>query len=213
MALVAALGLILLALLVLSGIVWRYASRRHSLPCPSWMAPPGPGDQPGWLARSTLDRLGLRPGMRVLEAGAGWGRLAIPAAQRVRPGGDVAALDVQPKMIARLLASAAQAGISNLTTTLGDAAQSHFPPESLDLVFLCTVLGEIPDREAAMRQFYAVLRRGGRLSVTEIFPDPHYQSRSTVRRLAENAGFRAEATYGRWYYFTANFVKFKPLSQ
>lgn len=41
-----------------------------------------------------LDRLDLAPapGMRVLDAGCGPGRLAIPAARRVGPGGEVVAL-------------------------------------------------------------------------------------------------------------------------
>ena len=75
------------------------------------------------------------------------------------------------------------------------------------MIFLCTVLGEIPDREAALRQCYTALKPGGSLSITEIFPDPHYQSRATVQQLAEAAGFRLQATHGPWYFFTANFIK------
>jgi hypothetical protein len=40
-----------------------------------------------------------------------------------------------------------------------------------------------------------------------MFPDPHYQSRSTVKRLAEKAGFRLQSLQGDWRLFTANFVK------
>jgi predicted methyltransferase len=53
----------------------------------------------------------------------------------------------------------------------------------------------------------SALKPGGRLSITEIFPDPHYQSRVTVQRLAKAAGFRLQAVHGLWYLFTANFVK------
>ncbi|MCW5982934.1 MAG: methyltransferase domain-containing protein [Bryobacteraceae bacterium] len=207
MSLVGRVVLSAAAAVVAAGIAWRYASRRRLLPCPAWMAPAGPGEQPGWLAASTLQRLGLRPGMRVLEVGAGWGRLAIPAARRILPGGELTALDVQPRMIERLKEGAARAGSSNLTAVIGEASESHFPPESFDLVYLCTVLGEIPHREAAMRQFHSVLRRGGKLSITEIFPDPHYQPRATVRRLASAAGFQPEETHGSWYCFTSTFVK------
>ena len=34
------------------------------------------------------------------------------------------------------------------------------------------------------------------LSITEMFLDPHYQSRSTVKRLAEEAGFRLQSLQG-----------------
>lgn len=188
---------------------WRQASRRRSLPCPTIFA--GALENPLFDrligTQTTLDRIGLRPGQRVLEIGPGPGRLLIPVAKRVLPGGEVVGLDIQPGMIERLKARAAQVGALNLTAILGDATQPNVPPESFDIVFLCTVLGEIPDREAALRQCHAALKLGGTLSITEIFPDPHYQSRATVRRLAESTGFRLQAMHGPWYFFTANFVK------
>ena len=199
----------LLLALVLVGLGWRSASRRRPLPCPTWFGWSLENPLLDWLTgmQTTLDRLGLQPGQRVLEIGPGPGRLLIPAARRVLPGGEVVGLDIQPGMLERLKTRAAHAGVSNLTTVLGDAAQPHFPPETFDLIYLCTVLGEIPDCEAALQQCYLALKPGGWLSVTEIFPDPHYQSRATVQRLAEAAGFRLQAMNGPWYFFTAIFVK------
>ena len=76
-----------------------------------------------------------------------------------------------------------------------------------DLAFLATTLGEIPDRAAVLAQCFRGLKPGGVLSITEMFPDPHYQSRSTVKRLAEETGFRLQSIQGGWWLFTANFVK------
>ena len=95
-------------------------------------------------------------------------------------------------MINKLKARAAKAGIANLKVILGDATQAHVPEASFDIVFLCTVLGEIPDRSAALAQCYRALKRRGVLSITEMFGDPHYQSRSKVRQLSEDAGFRLD---------------------
>ena len=74
-------------------------------------------------------------------------------------------------------------------------------------MFLCAALGEIPDRAAAIAQCYRALRIQGVLSITEMFGDPHYQPRSVVRRLAEEAGFRFQSVRGRWWLFTALFIK------
>lgn len=202
-------GLAVVAAFTAISLGWRWASRVRSLPCPTALAwsLESPLAQRLNGTRTTLDRLGLRPGQRVLEIGPGPGRLLIPAAKSVLPGGEAVGIDIQPGMIDRLKRRAEQAGVTNLQTVLGDAAQPHVPEGSFDLVFLCTALGEIPDRPAALTQCYRALKPGGVLSVTEMFGDPHYQSRTTVRKLAEAAGFRPRSVAGSWWRFTADFVK------
>jgi ubiquinone/menaquinone biosynthesis C-methylase UbiE len=143
----------------------------------------------------------------ILEIGPGPGRLLIPAAQRVLPGGEAVGIDIQPGMIERLQVRANQAGVTHLKAILGDATQPHVPEASFDLVFLCTALGEIPDRAAVLAQCHRALKPGGVLSITEIIGDPHYQFRSVVRRLAETAGFQLQSIQGRWWFYTARFLK------
>jgi len=200
---------VLLVALVTAGMWWRGANRRRSRPCPASLS---------WLLEgavmnsllgtdTTLNRIGFRPGQRVLEVGPGPGRLLIPAARRVLPNGEVVGLDIQPGMIERLRTRALRAGVSNLTPVLGDVTKVDLPPSSFDVVYLSAVLGEIPDRSAALQPCYAWLKPGGLLSITEVALDPDYQSRSTVRRLAEDAGFRLRELQGSWLLFTANFVK------
>ncbi len=186
---------------------WRWASRFWSLPCPSLTAWRFDNPLLRRLTQTTLDRLGIRPGQRILEIGSGPGRLLIPAAQRVLPGGEAVGIDIQPGMIERLKVRAERAGVTNLTAILGDATEPHVPEASFDLVFLCTALGEIPDRAAGLKQCHRALKPGGMLSVTEIFGDPHYQSRSVVQRFAEAPGFRLQSIQGGWWFYTANFVK------
>ena len=199
----------LIAVVTLVSLGWRWASRMWSLPCPSLI---------GWVLESpfygriigtekTLARIGLQPGQRVLEIGPGPGRLLIPAAQRVLPGGEVVGIDIQSRMLDRLMARAAAANVTNLTAILGDATQPIVPEASFDLVFLAAALGEIPDRAAAMAQCFRALKTGAILSITETQPDPHYQSRTTVKRLAEAAGFQLQSIQGGMWLYTASFVK------
>ncbi len=190
-------------------IGWRWASLRWQLPCPSLFGWALESRFYGWLSGTskTLDRMHLQPGQRILELGPGPGRLLIPAARMVQPNGVAVGIDIQPGMIDRLKLRAQEAGITNLVAILGDATQPHVDEGNFDLVFLVTTLGEIPDRAAALQQSFRALKPGGVLSVTELFGDPHYQSRSTVKRLADAAGFRLQAIHGHWWLFTANFVK------
>jgi SAM-dependent methyltransferase len=204
--------LAIVAVLVLINLGWRWASRKKSLPCPTafaWFLE-NPVVQRLNGTRTTLDRLGLRAGQRILEIGPGPGRLLIPAAKMVQPGGEAVGIDIQPGMIDRLKACAEREGVTNLTTIVGDATRPHVPESSFDVVFLCTVVGEIPDRAAALKQCYRALKPGGILSITEMIGDPHYQSRSTLRRLAEPEGFQLQSIHGNWWMFTANFMKPNP---
>lgn len=202
-------SLVVFGALAVGALAWRGASRRRRLPCPAWL---------GWIlenpytdavagSATLLRRAGVEPGMRVLDVGAGPGRLTIPAAERVGPSGGVVALDVQEAMLARVRQKASARGLANVRTVRGAVETSALDPGAFDRALLVAVLGEVPNREHALRALYASLRPDGVLSVTEMIPDPHYQNQRTVRRLATAAGFRLDQTFGAPLAFTMNFRK------
>lgn len=194
---------------VVSLVLFRWMARRHSIPCPAWLSVllENPYMDAVASARLLLDRARVEPRMNVLDVGSGPGRLAVPAAQSVAPSGRVVALDLQPAMIQRLKARAAALGITNLETIVGSAGRGLVAPGFFDRALLVTVLGEIVDQQSALREIFQSLKPGGLLSITEVIPDPHYQSRRRVRRLAESVGFEHRETLGPWYAFTMNFTK------
>lgn len=206
------------ALVGLAGVVgaalwWRGSSRRRHLPCPAWLGWVLENPYSDWIAgsRLLLDRAGVEAGMRVLDAGAGTGRVALAAAERVGPSGEVVALDLQPRMLAQVRRTATNRGLANVRTVAGsieaaDALEGEYAGH-FDRAFLVTVLGEVPDRLAGLRTLHGLLRPDGILSVTEFLPDPHYQSRAAVRRLAAAAGFRPGAAFGGALAFTLNLHK------
>lgn len=206
--LLAAIAALLLALLVV-GLAWRWGSRRFQLPCPTWLAWGLEGRIMSWLfgTRSSLDRVDLRPGQRVLEIGCGPGRLLLPVARRILPGGEAVGVDIQAGMIERLVAAARADGLENVSGIVADATTMEVAAASFDVVLIALTLGEIPRREIVLQRAYEVLKRGGVLAITELFPDPHFVSRRTARRLAEEAGFRHVATRGNAGFFTASFIK------
>lgn len=191
------------------GLWWRFISRHRSLPCPSWLSGllENPYTEKVAGSQLLLDRLDLRPGMKLLDAGCGPGRLSIPAAKRVGPDGQVVALDIQDEMLCRLQNRIQASGLENVQIAHAGIGENRLPRNEFDRAILVTVLGEIPDQKAALTEMFDSLKPGGLLSVTELIPDPHYQSRSTVRRLAADAGFVEKQSFGNWLAFTLNFAR------
>ena len=61
---------------------------------------------------------------------------------------------------------------------------------------MAAVLGEIPDRQAALADIFQSLRPGGLLAVAELVFDPHFQRRTSVEKLAGEAGFIPHSFHG-----------------
>ncbi len=146
-------------------------------------------------AKRFLQRLQVKPGMRILDLGCGPGRLTVPAARLVGGAGEVLALDLQPAMLAIVERRARDAGLQAIVHTLASSAGSGaLPTHSYDLALLVAVLPEIPAeaRRATIQENAAALHSGGRLAVVEGLFDPHRQSREAVLALAEPEGLSLE---------------------
>jgi SAM-dependent methyltransferase len=195
-------GLLLLAVLAVLAGVWRYGG----LPCPWWLSPLLENPYVDRVAGASvlLERAAIAPGMRVLDAGCGPGRLTLPAARRVGSSGSVFALDLQPRMLAMLARRVREAGLANVHIVRARLGEGALPADRFDVALLVTVLGEVPLRLTALREIHRSLRPGGLLSLTEVLPDPHYQPLGRVRALAREAGFREQRLVSGWLSYTLN---------
>lgn len=124
-----------------------------------------------------------------MDAGCGPGRLTVPLVKAVGPEGRIDAVDLQPKMLERARTKVSDAGSTNVEFIEHALGSGGLPEREYDRATLVTVLGEIPDRRAALLEIFRSMKPGGILSVTEILFDPHYQRRATVEALAREVGF------------------------
>lgn len=201
-----ALAALIVLFLVLQ-IVVRLVRKIYPFPIPAAMIRliDNPLRRRFFSAAKTLDLVGIRPGMQVLELGAGFGFFTLEAAPRVGPMGKLYSVDIEPQAIA-ILKQKIQ-NLTNVEARVGDAYELEFPDESLDLAFLVAVLGEIPDPVRALREIHRVLKADGVLSITEMLPDPDYPLRRTVVRWCREAGFELAEKGGNFFYYTLNFRK------
>ncbi len=204
--------LVLLAIGLVLGLIWRIASRRREIPCPTWL---------GWLveldnpfaktnrASFVVQRLNLRPGMHVLDAGCGPGRVTIPIAKEIGPSGKITAMDMQAGMLQRVKVKAEAANLSNIHYLEAKLGDGKLEPGRYDRAILVTVLGEIPQQDLALKEVFDALKPGGILSVSEIIFDPHFQRKSTVLQVARSVGFQEIGTVGSFFAF--NMLLAKPV--
>src|ERR687891_2375536 len=170
--------------------------RKHPSACPYsqrfWVEAPHP-----FITRERL-RSVLEPaaGERVLEVGPGTGYYSLPVARWVGPSGRLDVLDIQQEMLDHTLGQAAAEGIVNIACERADAREMPYEDSSFDAAYLVTVLGEIPDQDAALRELARVLKPGGRLVVGELLGDPHYVRLDPMRLRAGGAGLSFDRRVG-----------------
>jgi ubiquinone/menaquinone biosynthesis C-methylase UbiE len=204
--------LILAAALLLLAIwaAWRLGSRRHALPCPSWLQWMVELDNPFTAtnrAEFIVGCIAITPGMTVLDAGCGPGRLTIPLAEQVGPGGRVVALDLQEGMLARVREKAEAKGLNNIEYLKAGLGTGTLASNRFDRAVMVTVLGEIPDRGKALEEVFRSLAGGGILAIVETLFDPHYQRHSVITALATRAGFTELQTHGNTAAYLTLFEK------
>jgi predicted RNA methylase len=122
-------ALIVLGLVVAITLVWRWAS----WPCPAWLVPllENPYVEAVAGAKTILERAGIRPGMRALDAGCGPGRLTVPASKMVGPSGQIVAVDIQRRMLQMLRGRVEEKGLTNVELVFAGLGRGDSPPTSL----------------------------------------------------------------------------------
>jgi ubiquinone/menaquinone biosynthesis C-methylase UbiE len=181
--------------------------RKNPSACPYsqrfWVEAPHP-----FITRDRLRQvLAAQPGERVLEVGPGTGYYTLEVADWVGHEGSVDILDLQQEMLDHTMRRAGERGLGNITPTQADATELPYEDSSYDAAYLVTVLGEIPDQDAAMRELARVLKPGGRLVVGELMGDPHYVTLRSMRLRAAGAGLSYEERSGNALGYFARYSK------
>jgi demethylmenaquinone methyltransferase / 2-methoxy-6-polyprenyl-1,4-benzoquinol methylase len=116
------------------------------------------GQDRGWR-RATHAALGLRPGDRVLDVGAGTG---VSTVELARSGAFAVGADLSLGML-----RAGRRSRPEVPLVAGDALRLPFPDGCFDAVTISFALRNVVDAEAALRELGRVTRLGGRLVVCE----------------------------------------------
>jgi SAM-dependent methyltransferase len=139
---------------------------------------------PGTLA--ICDRLGLSPGWRCLDVGAGTGTLAQALAKRVAPSGAVVAVDLNTRFLEPLAGP-------HLEPVAVDVTNRALPRAEFDLVHSRLLLEHLPARGEVLANMIRAARPGGWVLVedfdwsTALVIDPPSDVHSRVVRAVRSA--------------------------
>jgi ubiquinone/menaquinone biosynthesis C-methylase UbiE len=115
----------------------------------------------GPFATFLIEQAKPQPGERALDVACGTGIVARKTAPRLGGTGTVVGVDINPAMIAFARSLPAPEGAS-IDWREGSAAALPLPDDSFDLALCQMGLQFFPDRLAALREMFRVLRPGGR---------------------------------------------------
>lgn len=148
------------------------------------------------LTTRSLDAIGIEPGWRCLELGAGGGSVTQMLCHRVGPGGRVTAVDLDTRFVEELPEE-------NLHVEQRNILTDGIPGDAYDLIHARALLMHLPTREKIVTELAGALRPGGWLLLEDLDTFPLLSlSEGAFAELMEKAvaAFEAantSATFGR----------------
>lgn len=110
--------------------------------------------------QTALDRLGLGPGWRCADIGAGGGDVTVALARLVGHGGRVYAVDIDPARRDQVAQAAAEAGEAQVVA-ITQAAEEVALPEEVDLAYCRFLLLHVVEPLTVLRRMASITRAGG----------------------------------------------------
>lgn len=120
--------------------------------------------------RRNVSLLGIQPGMKVADFGAGSGAYVLHLAEDVTPSGRVYAIDVQKDLLRRIHNEAVRRGLTNVDILWGDLEAPHgstLGDATVDFVVISNLLFQVDDRKGVLREASRIMRPHAKLAIID----------------------------------------------
>ena len=144
-----------------------------------------------------MDILGVRPGARVADIGAGSGWFTVRAARRVGRDGLVYAVEINSDYLRHIEERAAREGLPNVRPVLGTEDDPRLPDRSVNAVLLLKTYHEVARPLPLLKNARRAMLPGARLGVIDRGGkgDDHGVEADAVVKEAGRAGFKLVEQY------------------
>jgi len=149
-----------------------------------------------------IDAIGLKPGDRVVDVGAGTGLFEPYFSLLVGPAGRVQAIDIAPLFVEHIRRRALADSLPNVEASRCPDDGTGLPPRSADVAFVCDVYHHFEHPERNLASIRETLVPGGRLVLVDFEKEPGQASdfvmhhvrapKATVLAEVRAAGFELE---------------------
>lgn len=123
-------------------------------------------DQHGEAER-VLDRLGVKPGLRVADIGAGAGYYTVRLARRLGPAATIYAEDVKSRYLEDLRNRLRREGVEGVTLVLGGPRNPGLPMGAVDVALLSHMYHEIENPFEFLYRLHRALAPGARVAIVD----------------------------------------------
>ena len=125
---------------------------------------------------------------RLLEVPVGTGILTMPL-YKTLPKADITCLDYSAHMMGQALEKTERLHLKNVTFRQGDVGALSYADDTFDIVLSLNGFHAFPDKEAAYREVFRVLRPGGTFCGCFYVMGEHKRTDWFVRHVYEKTGF------------------------
>ncbi|HMB33695.1 MAG TPA: class I SAM-dependent methyltransferase [Methylomirabilota bacterium] len=143
-------------------------------------------------AERVMDRLGVAPGKRVADIGAGLGYYTVRLVRRLGAGATVYATDVNREFLGQLQARLHKERIQGVHVILGEPRDPKLPPHSVDVAILSHMYHEIENPYEFLYRLWPALASGARVGIidTEVPTQRHGTPPALLRCELAAVGYR-----------------------
>jgi ubiquinone/menaquinone biosynthesis C-methylase UbiE len=185
-------ALVFVIVIAAGALVWRFGF---------YVAPYAWTGEPARLR----DVLGIKPGSRVADIGAGDGALAIEMARFVGANGTVYATDISSESRTDIAERSSREQLPQVQVVAGAADGTNLPERCCDAIYLRAVFHHIKNQRAFARAIGAGVQPGGRVAIIDFPPgalwfhgEDHGVTAETIIAAFESAGMTLTQRIENW---------------